>query len=126
MAPWQAEDWRERGAELTVWADASPKQRHGRSERRELRALSGPEVDRYAGSAGPVGKEWLHLKQVCRLERQQRVRGHTQVTVSYAVSSLSPGLPERSVCCRFSEGIGISGTRRIGSGTSPLTKTAPK
>ena len=53
-------------------------------------ALSGPEVNRYAGSSGSVGKEWPHLQQVCRLERQRRVRGRTQVTVSYAVTSLSP------------------------------------
>ena len=90
VSPWQAEDWWERGAKLTVWVDVSPKQRHGRWERRELRALSDPEVNRYAGSAGPVGKEWPHLQQVCRLERQRRVRGRTQVAVSYAVTSLSP------------------------------------
>ncbi len=73
-----------------MWVDVSPKQRHGRWERRELWALSDPEVNRYAGSAGSVGKEWPHLRQVCRLERQRRVRGRTQVTVSYAVTSLSP------------------------------------
>ncbi|MDE2842524.1 MAG: ISAs1 family transposase [Chloroflexota bacterium] len=89
MPPWQAEDWRERGAELTVWVDVSPKQRHGRWERRELWALSDPEVNRYAGSAGSVGKAWPHLQQVCRLERR-RVRGGIRVAVSYAVTSLSP------------------------------------
>lgn len=90
MPPWQAEDWRERGAELTVWVDVSPKQRHGRWERRELWALSDPEVNRYAGSAGSVGKAWPHLQQICRLERRRRVRGGIRVAVSYAVTSLSP------------------------------------
>jgi len=90
VPPWQAEDWRERGAELTVWVDVSPKQRHGRWERRELWALSDPEVNRYAGSAGSVGKAWPHLQQICRLERRRRVRGGIRVAVSYAVTSLSP------------------------------------
>ena len=73
-----------------MWVDVSPKQRHGRWERRELWALSDPEVNRYAGSAGSVGKAWPHLQQVCRLERRRRVRGGIRVAVSYAVTSLSP------------------------------------
>ena len=40
VRPWQAQEWRERGATLTAWVDASPKQRHGRRERREVWALS--------------------------------------------------------------------------------------
>ena len=90
MSRWQAEEWRERGAELTVWVDVSPKQRHGRWERRELWALSGPELNEYAGSAGPVGKGWPHLRQVCRLERHRTIQGRTQVSICYAVTSLAP------------------------------------
>lgn len=73
-----------------MWVEASPKQRHGRWERRELWALSDPELNQYAGSAGSVGKGWPQLREVCRLERQRKVRGRTQVLVSYAVTSLSP------------------------------------
>ena len=90
MPPWQAQEWRERGATLTVWADASPKQRHGRWERRELWALADPELNEYAGSAGTLGEGWPHLQQACRLERQRTVKGRTQVAVSYAVTSLPP------------------------------------
>ena len=49
VPPWQAQEWRERGATLTAWVDASPKQRHGRWERRELWALSDPGVKRLRG-----------------------------------------------------------------------------
>ena len=79
-----------RGATLTAWVDARPKQRHGRRERRELRALADPELNGYAGSAGTVGEAWPHLRQVCRLERRRIVKGRSQVAVSYAVTSLSP------------------------------------
>ena len=75
---------------LTVWVDESPKRRHGRWERRELWALADPELNRYAGSAGKAGEGWPHLRQVCRLERRRRVKGQTQVTVSYAVTSVAP------------------------------------
>ena len=70
--------------------DAPPKQRHGRWERRELWALSDPELNGYAGSAGTAGEAWPHLQQVCRLERRRTVKGRVQVAVSYAVTSLPP------------------------------------
>ncbi len=67
MAAWQEQEWQEqeqeRGATLTVWVDESPKQRHGRRERRELWALADPALNRYAGSAGTVGEGWPHLRQ---------------------------------------------------------------
>ena len=59
MSRWQRREWRERGATLTVWVDAWPKQRHGRLERRELWALADPELN---GCAGTVGKGWPHLQ----------------------------------------------------------------
>ena len=90
VPPWQAQEWRERGATLTAWVDASPKQRHGRWERRELWALSDPELNGYAGSTGTVGEAWPHLKQMCRVERRRTVKGRVQVEVSYAVTSLPP------------------------------------
>ena len=90
MAVWQAREWLERGATLTVWVDESPKQRHGRRERRELWALADPELNRYAGSAGTVGEGWPHLRQVCRIERQRTVKGGAETTVSYAVTSVAP------------------------------------
>ena len=90
MPTWQAREWWARGATLTVWVDASPKQRHGRLERRELWALADPELNGYAGSAGRAGEAWPHLQQVCRLERRRIVKGRTQVAVSYAVTSLLP------------------------------------
>ena len=86
VPPWQAQEWREREATLTAWVDASPKQRHGRWERRELWALSDLELNGYTGSTGTVGEAWPHLKQMCRVE----VKGRVQVEVSYAVTSLSP------------------------------------
>ena len=75
---------------MGVWVDDSPKQRHGRRERRELWALSDPQLNRYAGSAGTVGEAWPQLRQVCRVERRRTVKGRTQTTVSYAVTSLPP------------------------------------
>ena len=77
---------------LRVWVDASPKQRHGRLERRELWALSDPELNGYVGSTGTVGEGWPHLQQVCRVERQRTVQGRVRVEVSYAVTSLSPAV----------------------------------
>jgi predicted transposase YbfD/YdcC len=71
-----------------VWVDGPGKKRHGRLERRELWALSDPELNDYAGSSGAVGEAWPHLRQVCRLERRRTVKGRSQVTVSYALTSL--------------------------------------
>ncbi len=88
MPPWLAEEWRARGARLTVWVDAPAKRHHGRLERRELWALADPELNSYAGSAGTVGKAWPHLQQVCRLERRRTVKGQQQVQVSYVITSL--------------------------------------
>ena len=48
-----------------------------------------PALNRYAGSAGTVGEGWP-LGQVCRIERQRTVKGRTQTTVSYAVTSVAP------------------------------------
>ena len=77
------------GAILTVWVDGGPgKKRHGRLERRELWALSDPELNGYAGSSGAVGEAWPHLRQVCWLERRRTVKGRSQVTVSYALTNL--------------------------------------
>ena len=54
---------RERGATLTVWVDACPKQRHGRLERAgTVWALADPELNGYTGSAGTVGEVWPHLQ----------------------------------------------------------------
>ena len=92
VSRWQAREWRERGATLTVWVDESPKQRHGRRERRELWALADPELNHYAGSAGTVGEGWPHRRQVCRIERRRTVKGRTQATVSYAVTSVAPAV----------------------------------
>lgn len=88
VPPWLAEEWRARGAKLTVWVDAPSKRRHGRLERRELWALADPQLNGYAGSAGTVGKAWPHLQQVCRLERRREVKGKQQVQVSYVITSL--------------------------------------
>ena len=52
---WQAREWRTRGATLTVWVDGPGKKRHGRLERRELWALSDPELNGYAGEFGSGG-----------------------------------------------------------------------
>ena len=71
-----------------MWVDGPGKKRHGRLERRELWALSDPELNGYAGSSGAVGEAWPHLRQVCRLERRRTVKGRSQVTVSYALTSL--------------------------------------
>jgi len=73
---------------MTVWVDTPPKQCHGRRERRELWALSDPELNGYAGSAGTVGVTWPHLQQICRLERQRDMKGKKQVQVSYVITSL--------------------------------------
>ena len=90
MSRWHRREWEERGATLTVWVDAWPKQRHGRLERRELWALADPELNSYAGSTGTVGEGWPHLQQICRVERRRTLKGRVQVEVSYAVTSLSP------------------------------------
>ena len=90
MSQWQEQVWRERGATLTVWMDAWPKQRHGRLERRELWALADPELNRYTGSTGTVGEAWPHLQQVCRVHRRRTVKGRVQLEVSYAVTKLKP------------------------------------
>ncbi len=90
MPFWQAREWRKRGATLTVYVDESPKQCHGRWERREMWALADPELNRYVGSAGEVGEERPHLRQICRIERRRTVKGRTQVEVSFAVTSLAP------------------------------------
>ena len=71
-----------------MWVDDPEKKRHGRVERRELWALADPELNAYAGSSGVVGEAWPHLKQICRLERRRTVKGRSQATVSYAVTSL--------------------------------------
>ena len=39
-----------------MWVDGPGKKRHGRLERRELWALSDPELNDYAGSSGAVGR----------------------------------------------------------------------
>ena len=88
MPRWLAREWRRRGAKLTVRVDTPPKRRHGRWERRELWALSDPELNAYAGSAGTVREAWLHLEQACRLQRWRMVKGQRQVTVSYWITSL--------------------------------------
>ena len=114
----------ERGATLTAWVDASPKQRHGRWERRELWALSDPELNGYAGSTGTVGEAWPHLKQMCRVERRRTVKGRVQVEVSYAVTSLSPTVAGADRLLRYSGSTGTSKIGFIGYGMLPLTKTA--
>ena len=53
-------------------------------------ALSDPELNGHAGSAGTVGEDWPHLQQVCRVERRRTVKGQIEMAVSYAVTSLSP------------------------------------
>ena len=90
VAPWQVWEWRERGATLTMRVDATPKWCHGQWERRELWALSGPELNGYTGSPGTVGKAWPHLQQVCRVERRRTVKGKIEMAISYAVTSLPP------------------------------------
>ena len=90
VAPWQVWEWRERGATLTMRVDATPKWCHGQWERRELWALSGPELNGYTGSPGTVGKAWPHLQQVCRVERRRTVKGKIEMAISYAVTSPPP------------------------------------
>jgi hypothetical protein len=51
----------------------APKARHGRREVRMVWALSDPDLNAYAGSAGAVGVPWPHLAQACRVERQRIV-----------------------------------------------------
>ena len=34
-----------------------------------------------------MGEAWPHLRQVCRLERRRTVKGRSQVTVNYALTS---------------------------------------
>ena len=35
-----------------------------------------------------MGEAWPHLRQVCRLERRRTVKGRSQATASYALTSL--------------------------------------
>ena len=42
-----------------------------------------------------MGEAWPHLRQVCRLERRRTVKGRSQVTVSYALTSLPATAAER-------------------------------
>jgi len=87
---WLAQEWDRGGVQFTSGVDAPAKARHGRLERRELWALADPAVNSYVGSAGVIGEAWPHLRQVCRLERERRIKGKTEVQVSYAITSLSP------------------------------------
>lgn len=105
MVPyWLAQEWHSRGVQLTSAVDAPAKIRHGRLERRELWALADPEVNSYVGSAGVVGEAWPHLRQVCRLERERRIKGKTAVKVSYAITSLSPTQGDAQRLLRLSRG----------------------
>ena len=72
----------------------APKARHGRREVRLLWAVADPFVNRVPGTQGQAGAPWPHLRQVGRVERRRTVRRrgqpHTEVEVTYAVTSLRP------------------------------------
>jgi len=101
---WLAQEWRSRGVQLSSAVDAPAKAGHGRLERRELWALADPEVNGCVGSAGAVGEAWPYLRQVCRLERERRIKGKTEVKVSYAITSLSPTQRDAQGLLRLSRG----------------------
>ena len=107
--------------------DEAAKQGHGRWERRELWVLADPDLNGYAGSAGTVGEAWPHLQQVCRLERQRTIKGRTQVSVSYAVTSLPPAAAGAERLLQIlREHWHIENRLHWVRGMSPLTKTVPR
>jgi hypothetical protein len=78
------------------WVTEAPrKAHHGRRELRMLWVWADPELNRWVGSSGAVGKPWPHVQQICRLERRRQVvRGgqaiKTEVEISYAITSMPP------------------------------------
>jgi hypothetical protein len=81
-------EWRERGVVFDRSEEVS--KGHGRTEARELRALSDPEVNRNAGADGTVGASWPGLSQILRLRRERTVNGVTRPETTYWITSLSP------------------------------------
>jgi predicted transposase YbfD/YdcC len=79
-----------RGVRVTVYVQAPGKPAHGREERRELWALSDPDLNERLGDWGEVGKPWPHAQQVCWIRRERTIRGETSVEVVHAVTSLPP------------------------------------
>ena len=104
VSGWLRREWQRGGARLPVAVDAPVRQRRGRWERRELRVLSGPELNRYAGSSGVAGEAWAHLQQACRPERLRRVKGREQVKVSYGVTGIPAGDAGAGRLLKFSRG----------------------
>jgi predicted transposase YbfD/YdcC len=90
VTPLQQAQWEARGAVFTWHVEASSKTEHGRVERRELWALSDPELNSYVGSSGDVGKPWPHVRQICRVKRCRKLKDKVETEVSYAVTSIPP------------------------------------
>ena len=91
-------------------AARDPEVRHGRRERRVLRAIHHPGVLRRLGSTGVHRTPWPHVRQVCRLERHRPpIRrgipvGPTAVEVAYFVTSLGPDRADAATLLRHQRG----------------------
>jgi predicted transposase YbfD/YdcC len=70
--------------------DAPAKARHGRFERRILRALADPAQNARIGDTGTVGRPWPHARQLYRLERRRirQTTGEIETEVAVGIASL--------------------------------------
>jgi predicted transposase YbfD/YdcC len=89
IPPYLAREWKEQGVEFDQSRDVS--KGHGRTEERELWAVSDPEVNRSAGTDGTVGASWPGLRQILRLRRERTVKGVTRPETTYLITSLPSG-----------------------------------
>jgi predicted transposase YbfD/YdcC len=85
---WLEREWERDGVTFSRHREVSPG--HGRTEGREAWALSDPEMNRYAGSAGAVGEAWPSLRQIVRLKRERTMKGKTTTETAYLVTSCAP------------------------------------
>lgn len=94
LPPWYVEVLQRTGGGYDAVTVREPKRHHGRDEVRLVWTLADPVVLRRAGAHGSVGAPWPHLAQVARVERRRTVhrRGqvHSEVEVTYAITSLPP------------------------------------
>ncbi len=88
LPAWLAKEWEEEQVTFSQHQEVSTG--HGRQEVRTLWALSDPERNEYAGSAGAAGTAWPHLSQIVRLRRERTLRGKTTCETVYLVTSLPP------------------------------------
>ena len=86
---WLEKEWERDGIAFTRHREVSSG--HGRTEVREAWALSDPEMNRYAGTAGSVGEPWPSLRQVVRLKRERTSKGKTTTETAFLVTSCAPG-----------------------------------